>query len=193
MNIDRLKRSVAGRVQLRPMAIPLESQGRGLPPVDDYWLIESVKDSVRISNVRTGHFTNLGFDHVHHYTSNPDVTKQSGIEHGFFTLNVQIYLQGTDLTITPTHRPGEAVLPAHPAIETVNVDFTYPVASGLQARLREAGFQIAWVNESRVHWKTELDGWSLVVDRRSNGQPVSYRLRTRPEDQILLMKAEQEN
>ena len=191
MNLDRLRRAVGSRVQLRPTAIPLDSQGRGLPPLDDYWLIDSVTDSVRLSNVRTGHFTNLGLDHVHHYTSNPDLTKQSGIEHGFFTLNVQIYLRGTDLTVTPTLRPGEAVLPTSPSIETVDVDFSYPVASGLQTRLQEAGFQIAWVNESRVHWKTEFDGWSLVVDRKSNGQPVSFRLRTRPENQLLLMKAKQ--
>lgn len=180
-------------MQLRPMAIPLDSQGRGLPPMDDFWLIESVTDSVRISNTRTGHFTNLGFDHVHHYTSNPDVTKQSNIEHGFYTLNVQIYLQGVALTITPTYRPGEAVLPAHPATETVNVDFSYPAKSGLQSRLEKAGFQVAWVNESRVHQKTELDGWTIVIDRRSNGQPITYRLRTSPENQILLMKAARED
>ena len=99
------------RVQLEPVACRLDEAGNELPPIRDDWIIEEVSpDGVRISNVRTQHMTTLGGDQIHHFTSNPDRSR-NGIRHGFLTLNVQIFLRGNNLQIRPNGRPGEAVRP----------------------------------------------------------------------------------
>lgn len=107
MNLDQLKKNVNQRVQLRPIARRFDEDGRELEQLDDDWIMAAVTDDgVRILNPRTGHATTLGRDHVHHYTSNPD-RSQTGIKHGFLTLNVQISLCGTNLTIEPNAAPGQ--------------------------------------------------------------------------------------
>lgn len=112
MNFDRLRKSAGQRVHLRPQAISLDPLGRDITEQDYSWLIVSVTDEhVRISNPVTNHFTDLGKDHIHHYTSNPDESRRTGLPHGFFTLTVQLYLQGPSLTLTPCARPGESVPP----------------------------------------------------------------------------------
>jgi hypothetical protein len=80
--------------------------------MDDDWIILSaVDDGLKVANVRTQHQFTLGYDHVHHFTS--DTTRQEGeTKFGFLVLLVQIYLQGSSLTIEPTLRPGERVPPA---------------------------------------------------------------------------------
>lgn len=114
MNRDRLKTFVGGRMQLVPVAHRIDQNGRLLDPVDDDWLLESVTDQgARICNLRTGHFTTLGFDHIYEFTSNPD-RSQGQARYGFLTLKIQISLKGNALTIRPTSRPGEAVPYAPP-------------------------------------------------------------------------------
>lgn len=142
MNLDRIKKAIGERVQLRPVVIPVDAGGRGLAPTDDAWVIEAVTDEdVRVSNPRTGHFTHLGKDHIHHYTTNPDETRRTGIPHGFFTLLVQIYVQGAELRVTPTARPGEPVHPQPPA--PIEVERRY------QPSLFELG-GCSWVSELDV-------------------------------------------
>ena len=109
MQFDQIKKNVGYRVQLVPQACRLDEKGNELPAIDDDWIIQEVfKGGVRISNVRTQHHTILGLDHIHHFTSNPD-RSQGGIKYGFLTLNVQIFLQGNNLSVRPSGRPGEAV------------------------------------------------------------------------------------
>jgi hypothetical protein len=107
MNLERLKRNINQRVQLRPIARRFDGAGLELERFDDDWVIEAVTiDGIRISNPRTGHTTTLGGDHVHHYTSNPDRSR-AGVKHGFLTLNVQISLRGPNLTVEPNAGPGQ--------------------------------------------------------------------------------------
>ena len=111
MNLDLLKKNVSQRVQLLPVAYRLDENGRELEPMDDDWIFGDVSnDTLRISNVRTGHVATLGKDHVHHFTTNPHRSEQ-GVKHGFLTLNVQIFLQGDNLWVRPNARPGERVNP----------------------------------------------------------------------------------
>lgn len=181
------------RVQLRPPALSLDDLGAPIVSADDSWLIDAVTDNeVRISNPRTGHFTNLGNDHIHHYTTNPDETRRTGIPHGFLTLVIQVFLQGPRLTITPSARPGEPVVPERVALEQLEVDINFPSDSGLQANLEAAGFKLRWSRESLVARRTTLEGWSVVLDRQLTGRPVTYRVRDRHEDLILLMKVADE-
>lgn len=117
MNFDRLRKAVGERVQLRPPAMVLDEAGNAAGGPDDAWRIEEVAvDSLSVKLDRTGHCTKLGKDHVHHYTSNPDETARTGIPHGFLVLNVQIYLCGARVQITPTARPGEPVFPQLPPV-----------------------------------------------------------------------------
>ena len=60
---------------------------------------------MRISNTATGHGAILGYDHIHHFTSDP----ARGARSGFLILNVQIHIGGSRLWIEPTFRPGEAL------------------------------------------------------------------------------------
>lgn len=87
--------------------------GRGGPrllSLDDDWSIQPDDDGVKITNIRTGHDSVLGYDHIHHFTSDPS----RGTNCGFLTLNVQVHIGGDHLWIEPTARPGEP-LPDHVA------------------------------------------------------------------------------
>jgi hypothetical protein len=111
MNWEQMKKNVGYRVQLVPPACRLDKTGRELSLIDDDWLIAEVSSNgVRISNTRTDHTTTLGYDHIHHFTTNPDRSR-AGIQHGFLTLHVQVFLQGNDLQVRPNARPGEPVRP----------------------------------------------------------------------------------
>ena len=187
MNLDQLKRSLGFHVRLEPVAIRLDDADHELPPINDDWLIQDVTDvGVRIGNIRTSHTTTLGKDHIHHFTSNPGESINGGIQRGFLTLTVQIYLQGNSLSIRPCTRPGEPV-PPHP-VETAEkvVDFKYPIDSGVQARLESLGYRIAWCFESRLARKTELEGWEVVIEKDHRGIPTTFHLKDNPESQVLI-------
>lgn len=111
MNKDQLRKTRGFRVRLVPIAHSLDARGFPLPEIDDEWLVEDVtEDGVRLSLPRTGHVRTLGFDNVHHFSSD---RQQGGITYGFYTLNVQLLIQGNDVRITPT-RPGESIAPKIP-------------------------------------------------------------------------------
>jgi len=188
MNLDRIKKSVGHRVHLVPPACRLDEYGRELAPIDDAWTIEDVTDAgVRIANPRTGHFTTLGNDHIHHFTSNPALS-QNGVPHGFFVLNVQLFLQGLTVSVTPNGRPGERVAPAPPRIREAIVDIRFPADSRMQAKLNSLGYEIRWCLEPRVARLTELEGWELTLEPDGSGGYVSYRLKDRPADQLLVKR-----
>jgi hypothetical protein len=87
--------------------IELDVRGYPLPQIDDEWRVESVTDDgVRLFLQRTGHDRTLGFDNVHHYSTD---RIEQGVPRGFLTLNVQLSIQGNDVHITPT-RPGETTV-----------------------------------------------------------------------------------
>jgi hypothetical protein len=102
-----MKKNEWSHVRLRPVAKRFwGAGGPQLPPVDDEWMITSVGDhGVSISNNHTGHGTMLGWDQVHHWSTDPD----RGGRNGFLTLNTQINIGGTRLWCEPTFRPGEAL------------------------------------------------------------------------------------
>src|SRR6202034_4324102 len=111
MNLEQLKRNKGWRVQLIPIASRLNDDGRELPPLDDDWIVGDVSnEGVLIANTRTPRQVMLGADHIHHFTTNPD-RSQDGFKYGFFTLNVQIFLQGHKSWVRPNTRPGESVKP----------------------------------------------------------------------------------
>jgi hypothetical protein len=154
--------------------------------MDDDWIILEVSTvGVQVSNIRTGHVTTLGKDHVHHFTSNPD-RSQTGIAYGFLTLNVQVFLQGNELWVRPNARPGEPVkLQLGEVIERW-VDFKYPFDSGLQRRLEAAGYRVAWCLDTKLSRKMDLEGWEIVVEPDPQGVPTKFRLKDRPSDQTLI-------
>lgn len=120
MNWEQMKKNKGARVQVQPTACRMDKHGNALPAIDDEWLIQDVSDAgVQISNPRTGHQTILGKDHIYKYTSNPD-RSQGGIKHGFLSLTVQIFLQGNNLSIRPTLRPGEPLKSTHQAPDGSN-------------------------------------------------------------------------
>lgn len=83
-----------------------------MPQIDDEWVVEDVtNEGVRLFLPRTGHGRTLGFDNVHHFSTD---RKHAGITYGFYTLNVQLTIQGNDVRLIPT-RPGEPVVPVIPA------------------------------------------------------------------------------
>jgi hypothetical protein len=183
MNLASLRKATGQRVQLVPVACRLD------PTIDDAWLVTSTSDNlVTLQNPRTGHVATLGQDHIHHYTSNPSLTQATGITHGFFTLNVQVYLQLDKVSVVPTGRPGERVPPPPAQIVEKIVNLSYPSDSGIQARLLSEGYSCGWCRESRLASKLEIDGCELVIVKTTEGVHNTYRLHDRPEDQILIKK-----
>jgi hypothetical protein len=188
VNLDQIKKNVWSRIQLVPVACRLDQSGRELPSMDDDWIIEGVStDGVRISNSRTGHTTNLGKDHIHHFTTNPD-RSQHGVQHGFFTLNVQIFLQGNDLWVLPNARPGEPVKPQASEVVEKWVDVRYPFDSGLQGKLEAGGYRVAWCADTKLSRKVDLEGWEIVVEPNGQGVRTKFRLEDRPANQTLIKR-----
>lgn len=182
MNRDQLKKNVGQRIQLVPVAIELDEYGRELPGIDDVWILESVMDDgPYVTNPRTGHFTTLGYDHVHHFTSNP-IASKSGIPPGFLTLNIQVFLQGRNLWVRPT-RPGERLAPPPPPIDEVLVDSGYINEIGLVAALQADGFEVVWGDLKRLE-SLRLDGWDFVIEPYTMGRFRTFRR----SDSILLKR-----
>lgn len=188
MNWEQLKRCAGFRVQLEPVACRLDEFGRELPPENDDWIVQNVSSvGIRISNLRTGHATTLGPDHIHHFTSNPDRSR-NGLQYGFFTLHVQIFLQGSELRIRPNARPGEAVGAPSVRVEEKWVDFRYPRDCGLQDRLEAAGYRIGWCGDTKLSRRTVLEGWEVVIEPDDRGVLTSFHLKDRPANQTLIKK-----
>ena len=61
------------------------------------------EQALRISNNRTGHAPLLGFDHVHHYVTDP-ARDWDGLKHGFLELDVQLTLSGCNVFTEPLRR-----------------------------------------------------------------------------------------
>ena len=109
MNKTKLAENLYARVRLRPVAWRRMSDGTWLPPIDDdYIVIDATPDGLLISNTRTGHQPLLGFDHVHHYMSDPS-RDRDGLAHGFLDLNVQLTLSGCNVFVDPLRRSMQSI------------------------------------------------------------------------------------
>lgn len=188
MNWEKLKQNFGSWVQITPIACRLDEHGIPLPQIDEDWFIdETTDDYIRISSKATSHFVKLGKDHIHHFTSNPQRTVGT-TKYGFLTLLVQVFVQGNNVWVKPTNRPGEAVAP--PLVEIVDrpVHFRFPTDSGIQQRLEAAGYRLAWANESTLSQRLDFDGWEIVIEPDANGRLFRYRVKDRYDDQVLLKK-----
>ena len=108
MNRDQFQQNVGYHVNLHPVAIRLDNHGNELEQCDYDWVIGEVTGrGARIDTIHTGHTTLLGWDHIHHFTTNPARRAARGVTYGFLTLTVQLFLQGTKVLVRPTARPGE--------------------------------------------------------------------------------------
>lgn len=173
--------------QFVPPAIELDEIGRRLPDRNDDWRMGSLtKDAIPFQNVRTYHVVNLGKDHVHHFASNPH-RSSGGIKFGFLTLAMQVVMQGNDVCLIPTPRPGEAPLGIGRDVTERAVDVGYPDVSGLADRLRQQGWQLQWCSEERVA-RAELNGWERVVAEDGLGELISFRVKGRIADLILVKR-----
>src|SRR5690348_4637630 len=108
MNLEQLKKDVGYWVQLEPIAYRLDEHGFELPTENEDWIIQQVTDTVRISNIRSGHFAVLGSDHIYKFTTNTQ-RHPATQKYGFLSLHVQLVIQGVNVTMRPNGRPGERV------------------------------------------------------------------------------------
>jgi hypothetical protein len=189
MNLEYLKKNVGFRVQLEPPAIHLDALGRELPGRNEDWIIGSVTDNeIRLDEaVISGLTTTIGKDGVHHFTSNPSRSIRGGLQYGFLSLTVQMFIQQDRISYRPCSRPGERVAPLPISIVEKWVDFGYPKASGIQDRLERTGHRIAWARVSHLA-TLELQGWEKVVEKDAHGMPSSFHLRDFPENQVFIKK-----
>jgi hypothetical protein len=186
MNLEQLKKNKGWRVQLIPIAARIGDDGQDLPLIDDDWIIEEVSSTeVRIFNSRTEHRSTLGADHIHHFTTNPD-RSAGGIQYGFLTLHVQIFMDRRGCSVRPNARPGEPVKPQRNEIADKWVDLRYPFDSGIQQRLEANGYRVAWCSYANLSRKIDLEGWEVVVEPDTQGVRSKFRLRDRPYDQTLI-------
>ena len=68
------------------------------------------------------------------------------------------------------------------------VDFKYPSDSGLQARLEQEGYKVAWCLDNKLARKVDLEGWEIVVELDAQGILSRYRLKDRPDNQTFVRK-----
>lgn len=188
MNRDHIKKAVHYHVKLIPIACRLDERNGELLSIDDDWIIQPLSDDgVPIFNVRTSHTVTLGYDHIHHFTTNPDGFL-GGIKCGFLTLNVQVFLSGSGCWVRPNARPGEPLKP--PRVEIVEkwVDLNYPSKSGILQKLAAAGYRVAWCLDTKLAGKVDLEGWESVIEPDPRGVLSTYHLKDRPTDQTLIKK-----
>ena len=191
MNLDLLKKNIGIRVQLEPPAIRLDKIGRELPGRNTDWIVQNVTDTeVRIDTAEMlGLTTPLGKDHIHHFTSNPSRSVAGGLQYGFLSLHVQLFIQNDRITYRPCSRPGERVAPLPAPIEKRWVQLGYPVKSGIQQKLEASGYRASWCRESRLA-DLELEGWEVVVVNDPHGMLTSFHLRDISENQIYVKRRE---
>jgi hypothetical protein len=104
MNKTKLAECLWQRVRLRPIAWRRTPDGEWLLTIDDEWIPTEVSErGLRIQNIRTGHAPLIGFDHIHHYMSDP-ARDWDGLKHGFLDLNVQLTLSGCNAFPEPLRR-----------------------------------------------------------------------------------------
>lgn len=189
MKRDQIIKNDGARVQLEPPARFLDANGvEQLPTRNDDWIIHAADETgLRIQNVYSDHATTLAYDHIHHYTSNPDRSR-GGIQYGFLTLHVQIFIRGVNLSIRPNGRPGEPVDPPEVEIGDKWVDFRYPADSGLQQHLEAEGYEIGWCDERKRARRLDLEGCELVFVRQRSGALVSLRCASQPSHLVLIKK-----
>lgn len=75
-----------------------------------------------------------------------------------------------------------------PIYEDKWVDFQYPNDSGLQERLTDAGYKVAWCLDTKLSRKIDLEGWEIVTELNGKGIPTRFRLKDKPADQTLIKK-----
>jgi hypothetical protein len=125
--------------------------------------------------------TRIGKDSIHHFSHNAALSEPGGIQYGFLTLGLQTTIQNDVITFRPC-RPGERLAPSAAPIAGKCVDFQYPVASGLQKRLDDAGYEVGWCREARLSTLVDLEGWEVVMERDRNGVINSFRIKGRDTD-----------
>ena len=85
------------KIRLRPIARRIEPTGHELPPIDDWWQIESSsREEIRLVNPRTSHIVTLGVDHIKEY-----MTDTGGGSDGFLVLKSQVILKGSGVCVEP--------------------------------------------------------------------------------------------
>lgn len=191
MNLDQLKKCVGFRVRLEPLVVRLDSRGRELPSRDEVWIIQAVSETeVRLDEeTMLPLTTKLGKDYIHHFTSDPNRSVAGGVQYGFLTLSMQMFIQNDKVTYRPCPRPGQRTDPPRNPIAERQVDFNYPSTSGIDARLAAAGYRTRWARRSRVA-QLELEGWEVVVENDAHGMPTSFYIRDNPEDSVYIKTRE---
>jgi hypothetical protein len=179
MNKQMMKRSLHTHVQLRPPVYRLDQDGfelqaRTYVGANDTWFIEDVGDAgVKISRA-SGHFKTLSYDHIYKFTSD---APKNGQKRGFLTLLVQLYVQGNEICIEPSARPGEPVPPKAPRVVEKVVEISYPDRSGMQARLEAQGYGLGWARPERVSTLIDLKGHEEAIEADGTGGFTRFRTR----------------
>ena len=96
---------------------------------------------------------------------------------------LEVFAEVSETVASPSTLRPEDTLPIREKI----VDFRYPSESGIQGELTHEGYRVAWCSESQVSGRVDLEGWEVVAANR-DGVLTTFRLRTKPEDQLLLKK-----
>lgn len=176
VNLEKLKKSIGFRVQLDPPAIHLDAAGQEISVLNEDWIVMGVTEtyvSLHGDEVLPL-IAKVGTDSVHHFSRNESRSIEGDAQYGFLTLALQIYIQNDVITYTPC-RPGERVSPPPVQIVERLVDFSYPEKSGIQKKLGDAGYRVAWVKKSQLAG-LELDGWEIVIEKDRQGRPSSFHL-----------------
>src|SRR6266851_2175638 len=118
MNREQVATMQYKKVRIRPIARRIEPSGLELPPMDDWWQIESSsEEKLKLVNPRTSHFITLGVDHIREFRTDLD-----GGSDGFLVLKSQITLKGTNASVEPLILGGVETIQSSPQSGVMEAD-----------------------------------------------------------------------
>ena len=122
--------------QLGTSGMSASEFGRELPPENDDWIVPRDVSQRGSKNLQCPHGARNARARPHSPFHEQPGSLSERIQYGFFTLHVQVFLQGNQLWIRPNAKPGEAVRVPTVHVEEKMVDFRYPKDSGVQTNWR---------------------------------------------------------
>ena len=160
------KKNLHQRVELVPTPCRLDERGQKLPDIDYDCIIECISDkteTVGIAFPASGHHITLGKDHIYKYTTNP-ARSTNGVQHGFLTLHVQVFLQGQRAWVRPNTKPGDPVEPSSVMPDTLKLVLPPTILTVLVVIggcLSFIGGEFSWPIIFRIGW--DAFGMGVIV------------------------------
>ena len=161
MRREKLIQNIGQLYLLQPLPHFLDRRGRATPRRDP-WRLEAVSDdAARLKNKRTNQAVEIGLDSIYGYGADPQAKNTGELHTGILQLKVQLTVDGNEITVLATARPGEALFPVG-GFAPVEITFEEFELRGTTA------FRMLWGRRSGDLWKAIAERVKEFDRRESN-------------------------